>query len=89
MGIDLPRPPSEYFLRQCYAEIEPEEEVGKYLIDYIGSDNLLFSTDYPHSDSLFPKAVDTFLDLPGISLSDKRKIQWDNPTRLFGIKEPV
>ena len=85
LGIDLPLPPSEYFKRQCYAEIEPEEEVGKYVIDFIGSDNLLFSTDYPHSDSLFPKAVDTFLELPGISDDDKRKILWDNPAKLFGI----
>ena len=85
LGIDVPLPPSEYFRRQCYAEIEPEEEVGKYVIDYIGSDNLLFSTDYPHSDSLFPKAVDTFLALPGISDDDKRKILWDNPARLFGL----
>jgi len=85
LGIDLPLPPSEYFKRQCYAEIEPEEEVGKYVIDYIGSDNLLFSTDYPHSDSLFPSAVDTFLALPGISDADKRKILWDNPAKLFGI----
>ena len=86
LGIDVPLPPSEYFRRQCYAEIEPEEEVGKYVIDYIGADNLLFSTDYPHSDSLFPKAVDTFLELPGISDDDKRKILWDNPARLFGLQ---
>ena len=85
LGIDLPLPPSEYFKRQCYVEIESEEEVGKYVIDYIGSDNLLFSTDYPHSDSLFPSAVDTFLALPGISDADKRKILWDNPAKLFGI----
>jgi predicted TIM-barrel fold metal-dependent hydrolase len=87
LGIDLPLSPSEYFRRQCYAEIEPEEDVGKYVIDYIGSDNLLFSTDYPHSDSLFPSAVDTFLALPGISDADKRKILWDNPAKLFGIAD--
>ncbi len=85
LGINLPMRPSAYFTRQCYAEIEPEEEVGRYVIDYIGSDNLLFSTDYPHSDSLFPDAVTTFLDLPGISDDDKRKILWDNPAKLFGL----
>ena len=88
-GIDfdthLSMKPSDYFRRQCYAEIEAEEEVGKYVIDYIGADNLLFSTDYPHSDSLFPKAVDAFLELPGISDADKRKVLWDNPAKLFNL----
>ena len=67
------------------AEIEPEEDVGKYAIDYLGADNILFSTDYPHSDSLFPDAVDTFLAQEGISDDDKRKILWDNGARLFGL----
>ena len=83
--VELSLKPSEYFTRQCYAEIEPEEDVGKYVIDYLGSDNLLFSTDYPHSDSLFPEAVNTFLELPGISDDDKRKILWDNGAKLFGL----
>ena len=78
--------PSEYFRRQCYAEVEPEETTAAYVIDYLGADNLLFSTDYPHSDSAFPKAVDTFLDRPEFDADAKRKILWDNPAQLFGLQ---
>ena len=85
LEIQLSMPPSDYFRRQCYAEVEPDEHIAKYVIDHIGADNLLFSTDYPHSDSLFPKAVDTFLAMPGISPEDKRRILWDNGARLFGL----
>lgn len=85
LDIPLSMPPSDYFRRQCYLEVEPDEHVAKYVIDHIGSDNLLFSTDYPHSDSLFPNAVDTFLAMPDVTAEDKRKVLWDNAARLFGL----
>ena len=88
MDHQLEMKPSDYFKRSCYAVVEPEEDVVKYTIDYLGgADNLLFSTDYPHSDSMFPKAVDTFLELDAVSDEDKRKILWDNPARIFGIAD--
>jgi predicted TIM-barrel fold metal-dependent hydrolase len=86
LEIKLNMLPSEYFKRQCYAVIEPEELPIKYTIDYMGAGNLLFSTDYPHSDSIFPKAVSTFLELEGVSDDDKRRILWDNAAALFGLE---
>ena len=77
--------PSEYFKRQCYASVEPDEEPAKYVVDYMGSDRLVFSTDFPHGDSKFPVAVESFLQLP-LSDDDKRKILWDNTAAYYGIK---
>ena len=82
---DLTMAPSEYFKRQCFASVESDEEPVKYVIDYMGSDRLVFSTDFPHSDSKFPKAVDCFLQLP-ITDEDKRKILWDNCATYYGIE---
>jgi predicted TIM-barrel fold metal-dependent hydrolase len=86
LEIKLSMLPSEYFKRQCYSVIEPEESPIKYTIDYMGADKLLFSTDYPHSDSIFPEAVNTFLALEGVSDDNKRKILWDNAANLFGLE---
>ncbi len=57
----------------------------KYVIDYIGTDRLVFSTDYPHGDSKFPHAVETFLELP-ISDEDKKKILWDNCAEFYRLE---
>jgi predicted TIM-barrel fold metal-dependent hydrolase len=80
----MPLRPSEYFKRQCFASIEAEEALGKYVLDWMGDDNLVFSTDYPHEDSRFPKAVSTFLEQPFPEKS-KRKILWDNCARLYNL----
>ncbi|HWH80430.1 MAG TPA: amidohydrolase family protein, partial [Candidatus Binatus sp.] len=68
--------PSHFFKRQCYASVECDEEPAKYAIDYLGNERLVFSTDFPHVDTKYPKAVERFLELP-LSDDDKRKILWD------------
>ena len=44
----------------------------------MGTSHLVVSTDWPHDDSRYPEAIDTFLGLPEISKGSKRKILWDN-----------
>ena len=53
-----------------------------HLIADFGADQLVFSTDYPHGDSRYPKATESFLELP-ISDEDKRKILWDNCAEFY------
>ena len=81
---DLTVAPSEYFKRQVFVSVEPDEAGVKYVIDYIGSDRLVFSTDYPHGDSKFPHAVESFLKLD-IAQNDKRKILWDNCAEFYHV----
>ena len=81
---DLVVAPSEYFKRQVFVSVEPDEAGVKYVIDYIGTDRLVFSTDYPHGDSKFPHAVESFLKLD-ITQSDKRKIFWDNCAEFYHV----
>jgi uncharacterized protein len=81
---ELKNPPSHYFKRQCYASVEADEEPVKYAIDFLGNDRLVFSTDFPHVDTKYPKAVERFLQLP-IGEEDKKKILWDNCAAYYGI----
>jgi predicted TIM-barrel fold metal-dependent hydrolase len=81
---ELKMTPTEYFKRQCWVSVEPDEEPAKYTIDWVGSDKIVFSTDYPHGDSKYPEAVSSFLKL-GISEDDKRKILWDNCAGLYNL----
>jgi uncharacterized protein len=81
---ELKSPPSHYFKRQCYASVEADEEPVKYAIDFLGNDRLVFSTDFPHVDTKFPKAVERFLQLP-IGEQDKKKILWNNCAAYYGM----
>jgi uncharacterized protein len=83
---DITMKPSAYFLRQCVASVEPDELPARYTVDFLGNDNLVYSTDYPHGDSRYPHASDIFLELP-LSDEDKRKILWDNCARLYRIDD--
>ncbi len=76
--------PSEYFMRQCFISVDVDEDQVEWVIKKLGDDTLVFSTDYPHSDSHFPEATHLFLKLP-ISDASKRKILWDNCARLYGL----
>ena len=80
----LKRAPSTYFKQQCYASVECDEEPGKYAIDFLGNERLIFSTDFPHVDTKYPNAVKRFLELP-FSAEDKRKILWDNCATYYGM----
>lgn len=83
---DLKMAPSEYFKRQCFISIEPDEAPACHTIAEFGCDQLVFSTDYPHGDSKYPHAVESFLKLT-LSDDDKRKILWDNCARFYGAVE--
>jgi predicted TIM-barrel fold metal-dependent hydrolase len=45
---------------------------------------LVFSTDFPHVDTKYPKAVERFLQLP-LGAEDKKNILWDNCAAYYGI----
>jgi predicted TIM-barrel fold metal-dependent hydrolase len=82
---DLTRLPSEYFARQCYVSADADEGMLAPVIELLGDERIVFSTDYPHPDSKYPHAVESFLALPGVSDDSKRRILWDNALSLYGM----
>lgn len=83
--IQLEALPSEFFLRQCYIGSDIDEELLPVVIDKLGDDRLVVSTDYPHQDGPFPHGVEEFLERTDIGESSKRKILWDNCARLYNL----
>jgi len=64
--------------------VEPDETPARHMVAEFGSEQLVFSTDYPHGDSRYPIAVDSFLELP-LTDDDKRKILWDNCAQFYNV----
>ena len=84
-GVSLGELPSAYYQRQCFISMDADEALAADMLNRLGDDNVVFSTDYPHPDSAFPHAVDELLGLPGIPSRSKKKILWDNCARLYGL----
>ena len=84
----LSMPPSAYFRRQCYIALDVDEEPAVDVVEKMGPDYFVVSSDYPHSDGAFPEAISQFL---GLKLGDeaRRKILWDNCARLYNIDTPA
>jgi uncharacterized protein len=77
--------PSEYFRRQCFISIEPEEPHLQQIIEYIGSDNLLFGSDYPHVDHGSDMTEKAVALQERLSTKTVQKLLWDNPVRFYGL----
>jgi uncharacterized protein len=87
--VQISKLPSEYFFAQCYVATDADERVLRQVVEAVGDDNIVVSTDYPHSDGLFPDAMNEFVALEGVSDKTKSKILWDNCARLYGLSEPA
>ena len=77
--------PSEYFQRQCFISVDVDEELIVDTVRLLGPDCFVISTDYPHIDSKWPHALDSFLAIDGLNKDSQKKILWDNCARLYGL----
>lgn len=77
--------PSEYYQRQCFISADPDEAIIPGLVQALGDDTIVFATDYPHSDSIFPGVVAALRDRADLSEESKAKILGENAARLYGL----
>ena len=80
--------PSEYFRRQCYIALDVDEEPAVEVVNAMGAEYFVVSSDYPHSDGAFPEAMQQFFGLP-FDAEQRRKILWDNCAKLYAIPRPA
>lgn len=85
----LSRKPSDYVRERCAISMDVDEEAARALFLADMENNILISTDFPHHDSEFPQAIQTFLQLPGFTGQQRRRILWENAAELFGLSAPA
>ena len=77
--------PSEYFRRQMYCTFI-DDSFGVASRHWIGVDNVMWSSDYPHTASTWPHSRAIIeRDFKDVSEAEKRKIVRENAAKLYGF----
>jgi uncharacterized protein len=87
-AAQLKRKPSEYFKDHWHATYWFERNSGNVqgLIDSVGEDNVLFSTDFPHPTCLYPAPLDAISDkMSTLRDSTRRKVLGENAAKLYRL----
>jgi predicted TIM-barrel fold metal-dependent hydrolase len=81
----IPHPPSFYFHRQVRATFQ-DDRVGVVTRGFIGVEALMWASDFPHSDSTWPRSREVIdRDFAGVPESEMRQIVADNTAAVYGI----
>jgi predicted TIM-barrel fold metal-dependent hydrolase len=84
--LELSLKPSEYWHRQMYATFQ-QDHVGIALLDRLGVDNVMWGSDYPHPDGVFPDSQEVLQQQLGeVSETVRQKIVCDNAAGLYGFE---
>jgi len=77
--------PSEYFMENVYLTFQ-DDFVAFHTVDLMNPERLLWASDFPHSDSLWPWSQQMLARLTkGLSEETKKLILRDNVIQLYGL----
>ncbi len=77
--------PSDYFRRQGWIHVEPDDPCFRSVIDFLGADRVVWATDYPHPDGRFPGVVDGIFEAKGLSPREIELYAGGNAQVLYGL----
>lgn len=81
--------PSDYFQRQVYATFF-NDRVGGRLLSWWGADSCMWSNDYPHQNSTWPRSREVIArDLGPLPAGDRAKLVRLNVARLYDLDLPA
>jgi uncharacterized protein len=81
--LDLKMKPSEYWYRQCYATYQ-SDPVGVKLLEELGVDNIMWGSDFPHPDGIWPDSQEYIQrELGHLPDAIRKKIVCDNAAKLY------
>lgn len=77
--------PSDFFKRNCFLSFQ-EDAVGIRVRDVCGEGTLMWGSDYPHTESTFPRSREIAADiLAEVPADEQQAILRDNVARLYGF----
>jgi predicted TIM-barrel fold metal-dependent hydrolase len=75
--------PSDFFHRNVVLSFQ-EDAIGIRLRDTIGVDNMMWGSDYPHSESTFPRSRTILSEiLAEVPAAEQAKIVGENTARVY------
>ncbi|MFQ5684355.1 MAG: amidohydrolase family protein [Candidatus Binatia bacterium] len=78
--------PSEHLKSgQIFCGVEPEETMISYVVGEIGSETLLYASDYPHWDMTWPESATHIWRREDLSLEAKKNILENNARRFYNL----
>ena len=87
--LTVKKRPSEYFQAQVYATFF-NDQVGCRQLPWWGMDNCMWSNDYPHQNSTWPRSREVIArDLGSLPAGDRAKLVRLNVARLYDLKLPM
>ena len=83
--LNLSMKPSEFWRRQGYSTFQ-DEYLSQETIQAVGENNILWGSDYPHADSVWPESQEYIgRNLGHLDEGVRRKITCENAGRLYGL----
>ena len=77
--------PSEQFRRQCFVSVEEAEPgLAGVLTSY--PDSVVFASDYPHADGIFPGATKELLETDELDDGARQRVLRANAVRLYNLE---
>jgi predicted TIM-barrel fold metal-dependent hydrolase len=78
--------PSHFFHRQCFVSFQ-EDAAGMRMRDLVGVGTLMWGSDYPHTESTFPRSRQILDEiLAGVAEAERVRIVRENARELFGFE---
>ncbi len=83
--LELKMKPSEYWRRQMFVTFQ-QDETGIANIDRVGAETLLWGSDFPHPDGIWPDSQEiNAKQMAPLTPDQRRMILHDNAVRLYGF----
>ena len=83
--LELTMAPSDYWRRQCYATYQTDP-IGVKLLDDLGADRVMWGSDFPHPDGIWPDSRE-YVDkeLGHLPADVRRKVVCENAAHLYNF----